>query len=92
MTPSPHRLLEYVVDTYDDLGRPLTPADVATQFGMTREKADECFDRLVECELLARADEGYRPTITARELLELDIDDEFVVVDADLGECDPDQQ
>lgn len=92
MTPSPYRLLEYVVATYDDLDRPLTLADAATQFGVTREKADECFDRLVECELLAMADEGYRPTITARELLELNIDDEFVVVDANLEECDPDQQ
>jgi hypothetical protein len=92
MTPSPYRLLEFVVGTYDDLERPLTPADAATRFGMTREQADECFDRLVECELLVSADDGYRPTITARELLELDIDDEFVVVDASLEECDPDQQ
>lgn len=90
MTPSPYRLLEFVVGTYDDLDRPLTPADAATQFGMTREQADECFDRLVKCELLARMDDGYRPTITARELLELNIDDEFVVVDANLDECDPD--
>jgi DNA-binding IclR family transcriptional regulator len=92
MTPSPYRLLEFVVGTYDDLERPLTPADAATRFGMPRERADECFDRLVECELLATVDDGYRPTITARELLELNIDDEFVVVDADLDECDPDQQ
>jgi DNA-binding IclR family transcriptional regulator len=92
MTPSPYRLLEFVVATYDDLDRPLTPADTATQFGMPRENAVECFGKLVECELLTKADDGYRPTITARELLELDIDDEFVVVDANLEECDPDQQ
>ncbi|WP_424019333.1 MarR family transcriptional regulator [Halorientalis pallida] len=90
MTPSPYRLLEFVAGTYDDLERPLTPADAATRFGMTREQADECFDRLVECELLTRVDDGYRPTITARELLELNIDDEFVVVDASLDECDSD--
>lgn len=92
MTPSPYRLLEFVVGTYDDLERALTPADAATRFGMTREQAVECFGKLVECELLTKADDGYRPTITARELLELDIDDEFVVVDANLEECDPDQQ
>jgi hypothetical protein len=90
MNSSPYRLLEFVVRTYDDADRPLTPADAATSFDLDRERAADCFRRLAECELLASVEDGYRPTITARELLELNIEDEFVIVDANLDECDPD--
>jgi DNA-binding IclR family transcriptional regulator len=90
MTPSPSELVEFVVTTYEELERPLTPADAATRFAVDRATAEDCFDRLVECQLLATVDDGYRPTVTARELLELDIDDEFVIVDAELDQCRPD--
>ncbi|WP_424016348.1 hypothetical protein ACOZ4N_01045 (plasmid) [Halorientalis pallida] len=88
MTPSPSELVEFVVTRYDELERPLTPSDAATRFGVDRKKAEECFDQLLECKLLARVDDGYRPTVTARELLELDIDDGFMIVDGNVDDCE----
>jgi hypothetical protein len=90
MNASPYHLLEFVVRTYDDVDRPLTPADAATSFDLDRERAADCFQRLTECELLASVENGYRPTVTARQLLELDIDEGVVVVDANLDEQDSD--
>jgi DNA-binding IclR family transcriptional regulator len=82
MSLSPYRLLEFVVGQYDDSGRPQRPTDIADQSGLSPAEAESQFERLRDCELVTREGAGYRPTITGRELLELDIDDEFVVVDA----------
>jgi predicted transcriptional regulator len=81
MTVTPHRLLEFVVETYDERNDPVLPADIAAQFDISTPEATRQFDRLHDCELVATEEDGYRPTVTARELLELDVDDEFVVVD-----------
>jgi DNA-binding IclR family transcriptional regulator len=81
MTVTPHRLLEFVVETYDEQNGPLVQSDVAAQFGLSKAEATRQFDRLHDCELVATEGDGYRPTVTARELLELDIDDEFMIVD-----------
>jgi hypothetical protein len=83
MTVTPHRLLEFVVETYDERNDPLLPADVVAQFDISTPEATRQFDRFHDCELVATEGEGYRPTVTARELLELGIDDEFVVVDTE---------
>ena len=82
MTVPPHEILAFVVSTYDERREPLAPAAVADRFELSPETAAERLGRLADCALLAREDGGYRPTVTARELLALDIDDEFVVVDA----------
>jgi DNA-binding IclR family transcriptional regulator len=82
MTVSPHEILAFAVRVYDEREEPLTPSAVADRFGLTAETATERLDRLADCELLAPESDGFRPTVTARELLALDIDDEFVVVDA----------
>lgn len=82
MTVPPHEILAFAVRAYDERGELLTSSAVADRFGLTTETATERLDRLADCALLARESDGYRPTVTARELLELDIDDEFVVVDA----------
>lgn len=81
MTVTPHRLLEFVVETYDERNDPVLPADIAAQFDISTPEATRQLDRLHDCELVATEGDGYRPTVTARELLELDVDDEFVVVD-----------
>lgn len=86
MTVTPHRLLAFVVETYDEQNAPLCPSDIAAQFEVSTPEATRQFDRLHECELVTTEGDGYRPTVTARELLELDIDDEFVVVDTG-GDC-----
>lgn len=82
MTTSPHEILSFAVRTYDESEEPLGPSAVADRFGLSPETAAERCERLVDCELLAAENGGYRPTVTGRELLALDIDDEFVVVDA----------
>jgi hypothetical protein len=41
------------------------------------------FETFAECALLERVEEGYRPTVTARELLELEIAGDVVIVDPD---------
>jgi predicted transcriptional regulator len=65
------RLLTWLVDRYDTEEQPVTPAEVANRF-----------DSLESQCLLATVEGGYRPTVTARELLELDIDDDtFLVLD-----------
>jgi hypothetical protein len=41
------------------------------------------FETFAECALLERVEEGYRPTVTARELLELELAGDVVIVDPD---------
>ena len=88
MTLSPHRLLAFVVAAYDERDESPTPAAVADRFGTSTEAATAGLERLADCELLAQDDGGYRPKVTARELLELDVDGEFVVVDANADDPD----
>lgn len=81
MNVSPYRLLETAVSQYDGTEQPLTPAAVAAHIDAPPAAVEEAFDRFVECELLVAAEDGFVPTITARELLELNLDGEFVVID-----------
>ena len=83
MTVSPTRLLAFVVDHYDEQGCPLTASDAATAFGVPQAAVTAQFERLADCDLLAAVEDGYRPTVTARELLALDCDGDIVVVDPD---------
>lgn len=86
MTPTPSQLLACAVEYYDEGPQPVTCRQVAERFETPPAAVRSCFERLVECKLLARIDGGYRPTITGREFLELDIDDEMIIVDPD-GDC-----
>lgn len=80
---SPRHVLVALVARYDERGSPLSPAALAAVLdGDTDPCAVErCLDRLVDCELAAAGPDGYRPTVTGREFLDLDIDDGFAVVD-----------
>lgn len=86
MTLSPYQLLERTVSEYEDQQRPLTPAEAARRFGLSPNEVAARFERLAKCELLARVDEGYRPTVTARELLELDVNGGLLIIDT-VTEC-----
>jgi predicted transcriptional regulator len=78
------RLLAWLVDRYDATEQPVTPREAADRFDSDIETASDTFDSLESDCLLAAVEGGYRPTITARELLELDIDDDtFLIVDTD---------
>lgn len=75
------RVLTWLVDRYDDGTQPVTPSDVASHFEIDVDTAQACLETLEENHLLTTvADEGHRPTVTARELLELDIEDDSVLI------------
>jgi hypothetical protein len=80
---SPRSVLAALVARYDERGVPLSPAVLADALdGDPHPHAVErCLDRLVACELAATTPDGYRPTVTGREFLDLDIDGGFAVVD-----------
>jgi len=79
-------LLAAIVDRYDQSEQPVRPADFARTPTELRSIRD-CFEDFESKHLLAREDGDYRPTVTARELLELDIDeDELLFLD-----CDPEE-
>jgi len=80
-TPSPHALLAFVAEQYDARERPVTAVDAAAAFDTSMECVSRLFRRLRDCELLAAVEGGYRPTVTGREYLALDIDDGTVIVD-----------
>jgi predicted transcriptional regulator len=84
MTGNKLQFLSWFVERYDAAEQPVTPIEAADHFGIDVETARTCFDEFESNDLLATVgDRGYRPTVTARELLELDVDDtEFLVLDA----------
>jgi predicted transcriptional regulator len=69
-----YRLLEYVVERYDQCERPVTPGEVASQLDIEESVAAHCLTAFTDCHLVVAESEGYRPTITARELLALNSD------------------
>lgn len=82
MEPSTHTVLVEVVDRYREAGEPIRARTVAESLGVRRSTVSEPLETLCEFELLRETDRGYRPTVTARELLALDIDlDETVALD-----------
>jgi len=85
MDESSYRLLEQVVARYDEADEPVRPERLATTVDGDAESVRERLGRLERCELVASVDDGVRPTVTARELLALDIDDPGVLV-IDTGE------
>jgi predicted transcriptional regulator len=68
------KLLERIVERYDEGRQPVTPAALSDVLDADATTIEACIDDLVANEMLAPVDDGYRPTITARELLDLDID------------------
>lgn len=81
-------LLTRVVETYDDSGRPVSASDLSGE-GSDVAEIETSLRALHTNHLVAPLDGGYRPTTTARELLELDLEDgAFLIVDSDPTECD----
>jgi predicted transcriptional regulator len=82
-------VLSRIVDRYDEDGKPVTPEEIAESVQTDPNAVKHCFEELEENLLLAPVDHGFRPTVTARDLLELDIDDgKLVIVDTDPEDCD----
>jgi predicted transcriptional regulator len=84
-------LLARIVERYDDGQQPVTAASLADVLDRDESEIRDCLANLTANELLAPVDAGYRPTVTARELLALDIDleNELVVLDFDAPEERP---
>lgn len=87
MPPVNCPVLAFVVRAYDAGERPVTPPPAVAALGLDRTTVRDRFETLHDCELVAQVDGGYRPTVTGRELLELD---GAVLVDPD-GGCRPDE-
>jgi predicted transcriptional regulator len=81
------RALSWIVDEYDSRETPVTPADCAAHFESDIDAVRSCFENLESKCLLKQLDGGYRPTVTARELLDLDIDDDAVLI-LDTDHCE----
>jgi hypothetical protein len=68
----------------DDGSECTTTESFADHFDGDTGAVDDALDTLESRCLLATADDGYRPTVTARELLDLDIDDDtFLILDTE---------
>ena len=81
MSVSNSALLTFVAARYDEVDRPVTAADAAGRFDVGRESLRRQLDTLAGCELVARQEGGYRPTVTGREFLDLDVAGDLAVVD-----------
>lgn len=82
MSPPRHTVLVEVVDQYEESGEPVTAAAIAESRGVSRTTLSQSLDSLCDFELLEPTEQGYRPTVTARELLALDIElDDALVLD-----------
>jgi DNA-binding IclR family transcriptional regulator len=74
MTPAHLRFLDALVARYDETDRPVDPVDVARAGGLAPAEVDGIVAELAAMDLLRRLDDGrIRPTVTARELLALDL-------------------
>jgi predicted transcriptional regulator len=80
------RLLEYVVERYDRRERPVRPAEAASDIDIDESVATQCLAAFADCHLVVSEGRGYRPTVTARELLALEWDGAVVDPCPDSGE------
>lgn len=80
MTPTRRRLLERLVSCHNQSGDPVTPGQLATCLQLDPAAIESHLNHIRDCELVTRADDGYTPTVTAHELLALDLDDDSLLV------------
>ncbi|QSG06038.1 hypothetical protein [Halapricum desulfuricans] len=76
-------VLAAAVKRYDATGQPVTAASIASALQQRESAVGTRLSRLVDCELLAPADGGYRPTVTGREFLDLEAECGPFIVDID---------
>lgn len=84
MKPSDIEVLSETVTQYDRRDKPVTPTELAEIVETDVETVRGCFEGFESKHLLKCVEGGYRPTVTARELLELDVaDDALLILDTD---------
>lgn len=80
MTVSPLETLAEAVALYDARPAPVTPVALAEALDADVDTIRAYVNDFESNHLLQRVNGGYRPTVTARELLELDIDTETALI------------
>jgi predicted transcriptional regulator len=82
MAPIRRRLFERFVALSESRNEPVTAAELAAELGVDPAVVQAHLQSLRQCELVKHAAEtaGYVPTVTAHELLALDLDDEGLLV------------
>jgi predicted transcriptional regulator len=82
MSLSLHTVLVELVELADDTGEPVGEATLAAALAVPSPELAGPLDSLAAFDLVAETGEGYRPTVTARELLAADIElDDALVLD-----------
>jgi len=82
MSLSAHTVLVTTCAVYDDEGDPPDARTVATAIGTPPATVCPVLQSLCQSEFLAETTDGYRPTVTARELLDRGIHlDDVAAVD-----------
>ena len=79
MPVSEQSVLVTVVECYEVAGEPPSSSAVAARTGGDDDTVAAALERLAASEFLVETPVGYRPTVTAREFLALDIDVDDVV-------------
>lgn len=75
-------VLVHLTDAYETTSRPQSVAGIAAALDASPDDVADVLASLEALELVTAVGEGYRPTVTAYELLELDVlEEEFVVLD-----------
>ncbi|WP_181685310.1 hypothetical protein [Halorhabdus salina] len=67
----------------DDTGRVVTATALTDRLDREEAAIADRLERLVDCELLAPMEGGFRPTVTGREFLDLDVECGPLIVDVD---------
>jgi len=80
MTHVTHALLVELTERYERTGEPVTAQELVASLAASEAAVDQSLDSLREFELVAVTGNGYRPTVTARELLELDAEFDDVLI------------
>lgn len=84
MSSRRRRLLEALVDLHQETGQPVSQSRLARRAGIDLDAVRSHLESFEAAELVrpVPGTDGYAPTVTAREFLELDLDgDTFVVVE-----------
>lgn len=80
MTTDQIEVLSLLVSRYDERGDPVRAAEIATEVDTDPATVRNTFENFESKHLLKAIGDGYRPTTTARELLELDISEEALII------------
>ena len=82
MPQAPHEVLVATVEAYETEHEPVCERTVARSLGATPAEVRQTLDQLRRVEFLVATGNGYRPTVTAREFLDLGITlDDVAAVD-----------